>query len=783
MSVTELQVQVPGGDPATPERVIEGRGQARLTWQRLRRDKIAVASALVILIMAGLALAAPAFAALLGHGVTQQFPNTGISATGTPVGPSSTFPLGADELGRDLLVRILYGARVSLAVGVITTVLGTVAGVAVGLTAGYFGGWIDMTLSRFIDAVLAFPFIVLGLALAAVLGPSLPVVIGVITFFTWAGIARIVRGQTISIREKEYIEAARSLGAGSGRIMFTDIMPNLLGPVLVLATLAIPSAIIFEATLSFLGLGVQPPTASWGNILAGAQNYYSVAWWYLLFPALALLITTLAFNLLGDGIRDALDPSTERLFAGAGRKRRRRRRARPAGTVLSPPAPSTVPAPGHDQQPDPERLPVTAHTARPARPVGPVPSPAARPAPSSAAPSRVAAAAPPTGAAATGSGGPAQAAGSATPSPAAPSAATAGPPPSAPSAATAGPPPSASRGASKPDGVWRRLLSGRAPALAGFLVRRTVAGIVVLWVVSLTTFLLFFTRPPLSVARSMAGKEPTAAQLDQIVRQLGLDQPIPQQYWHFLVRLLHGNFGYSYANSEPVSTIMAQDLPRTASVVVGGVVLWLVAGIAVGVLSATRARSLFDRLATVGVLAGLSLPTFVLGQLLLWGVFLQLNKHGFTWIQDGYVGPTQSLSGWFGCMILPWITVATVSAAVYSRLTRGSLLDTLSEDYIRTARAKGLSERRVVFRHGMRSALTPVVSQLGIDVGTLLGGVVITETVFGIGGIGQDSVQAIVQGNLPVIIGFVLLATLFVVVANIVVDLCYTLLDPRVRIS
>jgi peptide/nickel transport system permease protein len=319
--------------------------------------------------------------------------------------------------------------------------------------------------------------------------------------------------------------------------------------------------------------------------------------------------------------------------------------------------------------------------------------------------------------------------------------------------------------------------------LTTFLIRRVVAGIIVLWVVSLGTFLLFFTRPALSVARSMAGKEPTAAQLHQITRQLGLDQPITSQYWHFLVRLLHGNLGYSYANSEPVTTILSQDLPRTASVVVGGVVLWLIAGIGVGVLSATRARSLFDRLATLGVLTGLSLPTFVLGQLLLLGVFLQLNKHGFTWIQDGYVGPTQSLSGWFGHMILPWITIATVSAAVYSRLSRGSLLDTLSEDYIRTARAKGLSERRVIFRHAMRSAMTPVVSQLGIDIGTLFGGAVITETVFSINGIGQDSVQAIVQGNLPVIIGFVLIAALFVVAANIVVDFCYTLLDPRVSIS
>ena len=181
------------------------------------------------------------------------------------------------------------------------------------------------------------------------LGPSLPVVIGVISFFAWSGIARVVRGQTISLRQRDYIEAARSLGAGPLRIMFTEILPNLIGPVLVLATLSIPSAIIFEATLSFLGLGVQPPTASWGNILAGAQNYYSVAWWYLVFPALALLITTLAFNILGDGIRDALDPGTERLLARRGRRGRRRRRPRQA----APPGAhaSSSPGPPADHRP------------------------------------------------------------------------------------------------------------------------------------------------------------------------------------------------------------------------------------------------------------------------------------------------------------------------------------------------------------------------------------------------------------------------------------------------
>jgi peptide/nickel transport system permease protein len=279
--------------------------------------------------MVFMAVAAPLFASITGHGPDQTFPNTGITIDGLPTGPGHVFWLGADEQGRDVFVRILYGARISLFVGIVTTLIGTILGVAVGMTAGYFGGIIDALLARFIDAVLAFPFVVLGLSLAVVFGPSLVIVMAVITFYAWAAIARIVRGQTLSIKEKEYIEAARSIGASPWRIMAFDILPNLLAPVLVLATLSIPAAIIFEATLSYLGLGVQPPTPSWGNMLADAQTYYTTAWWYLLFPALALLITTLAFNLLGDGIRDAMDPRTERLFA-AGRRRRQGRRRWPA---------------------------------------------------------------------------------------------------------------------------------------------------------------------------------------------------------------------------------------------------------------------------------------------------------------------------------------------------------------------------------------------------------------------------------------------------------------------
>ena len=309
-------------DPAVPDATelegesrIQGRSPARLAWERLRRDRAAMVSFVVIVLIALVAIGAPLLAALVGHGPNDQYRDIGLTPQGLPKGPTSTFLLGTDDLGRDLLVRIAYGSRISLLVGVVSTLISVVFGVVVGVVAGYLGGRVDTVIALIIDVVLSIPFLLAGIAIVSIVGPSLTVTIIVIAFFSWSSIARIVRGQVLSIREREYVEAARSLGASDWRIMFVDVLPNVLAPVIVYTTLLIPLAIVSEATLSFLGLGVPAPTATWGGMLDGSLQYYRVAWWYLLFPGLALLITTLAFNIFGDGVRDAFDPRTDRLFA------------------------------------------------------------------------------------------------------------------------------------------------------------------------------------------------------------------------------------------------------------------------------------------------------------------------------------------------------------------------------------------------------------------------------------------------------------------------------------
>jgi peptide/nickel transport system permease protein len=302
-------------DPEAGERLdgkvaVLGRSPWRLVLLRLRRDKVAVGSVAVIVGIALLAILAPLIAHATGHGPNDPDYIHGLSPDGIPLGPNRHYLLGTDDLGRDILVRIAYGARISLLVGVVATAAAIAIGIVIGLSAGYFGGIVDTILSRFMDVVLSLPFLILAIALVSISGPSLWISIGVIAFFSWATVGRVVRGQTLSLKEREFVEAARSLGAGELRVMFGEILPNLLAPVIVYATLLIPAAIVFESTLSFLGLGIVAPTASWGNMLSESLNYFQVAWWFVVFPGAALLLTTLAFNLLGDSVRDALDPVT-----------------------------------------------------------------------------------------------------------------------------------------------------------------------------------------------------------------------------------------------------------------------------------------------------------------------------------------------------------------------------------------------------------------------------------------------------------------------------------------
>jgi peptide/nickel transport system permease protein len=314
--VSPSHVSEEGTLALSPEaaRRIEGRSPWRLAFERLKRDRAAMISLVVIVLIVAMAVFAPFVASITGHGVDTQYNRIGRTPDGLPVGPSGTFVLGTDDLGRDVLVRIAYGARISLFIGVVATVITVTFGTIVGLAAGYFGKIVGTVLARLIDIMLAIPFLMFAIALASVFQPSIKVVIIVLAIFSWSSIARIVRGQVLSIREREYVEAARSMGASPWRIMFVDILPNVIAPLIVYTTLLIPATIVGEASLSFLGVGIQAPTADWGQMISESQQYYQVAWWFLVFPSLALLITTLAFNIFGDGVRDAFDPRADRMF-------------------------------------------------------------------------------------------------------------------------------------------------------------------------------------------------------------------------------------------------------------------------------------------------------------------------------------------------------------------------------------------------------------------------------------------------------------------------------------
>ncbi|MCL8000420.1 ABC transporter permease [Brucella sp. 21LCYQ03] len=289
---------------------VKQRSPLELTLRRLMRDKASLAALLFIVLLVIFASCAPLIEAATGHSPIEQYRTTGLSEMGLPVAPNAEFVLGTDHLGRDVLVRLAYGARISLLVGVLASLAAAFIGLTVGLIAGYVGGTTDMLLSRFMDLIMSVPFLLCALALVSVFGPSLGLSVGVIVFFSWTTMGRVIRAEVSTLRHREFVEASRSLGAGPLSIMLRDILPNLSVPIIVYTTMMIPSSVVFEATLSFLGLGIVPPTPSWGGMLADAANnsIYLVAWWLVIFPGFALLLTTLAFNILGDGLRDALDP-------------------------------------------------------------------------------------------------------------------------------------------------------------------------------------------------------------------------------------------------------------------------------------------------------------------------------------------------------------------------------------------------------------------------------------------------------------------------------------------
>ena len=306
---------------------VAARSPFQLFWRRLRTDRVALAAAALIVLLVLMAILAPLIVKLVGarppNQQSDKYFSLGKVGVPSPTGPSSKNLFGVDPLGRDLFSRVVYGARVSLEIALAATALSVAIGLVVGLFAGYFRGWVDTVLSRLVDVLLAFPILLLGIGIASacslgrgclggLIKPGLGVVILVISFVNWTYIARIVRGQVLSLREREFVEAARSLGASHMRIMFREILPNLVAPLIVYATLIIPQNILFEAALSFLGVGVQPPDPSWGKMIADATGVFDTAWWFMVFPGIALLVTVLAFNLVGDGLQDALDSRTGR---------------------------------------------------------------------------------------------------------------------------------------------------------------------------------------------------------------------------------------------------------------------------------------------------------------------------------------------------------------------------------------------------------------------------------------------------------------------------------------
>ena len=317
-----------------------------------------------------------------------------------------------------------------------------------------------------------------------------------------------------------------------------------------------------------------------------------------------------------------------------------------------------------------------------------------------------------------------------------------------------------------------------------FLLRRLAFGLLTIWLITLAVFVLFYLATPGDPALMFAGEFATADQVAMVRARLGLDQPIHIQYLRYMWALLHFDFGMSFVNQEEVLTTIVRRMPATISLALGSVGVWLLIAIPAGIFSARRAGTAADRLITMTALAGMSFPTFVVGTLLFYVLFFLLTNAGYPLFPSGgFVPITRDPGEWLRHMLLPWATLAVVGTGTYTRIARGSMLETLNQDYVRTARAKGLGERRIMYKHALPPALTPVMTLIGLDLGGLLGGTIITERIWGLNGVGSLAVQAIETGDLPVIMGTVLIAALFVVVANLCVDILQAVRDPRVRLS
>jgi peptide/nickel transport system permease protein len=317
-----------------------------------------------------------------------------------------------------------------------------------------------------------------------------------------------------------------------------------------------------------------------------------------------------------------------------------------------------------------------------------------------------------------------------------------------------------------------------------YVVRRVLWGAALLLIVSFLTFVIFYVFPSADPAALRAGRSATPQLIAQIRHQLGLDRPLYEQYWIYVKGIVtHFDLGFSYQNNESVRTQILSRLPATISLAAGAFVIWIVAGLSTGIISALRPRSRLDRLTMGGALVAISAPVYWLG---LVALFVFAKGTGRLQLLGGagsYVPLTQDPGQWLSSLVLPWFVLAAAFAAFYARMARANMIETLGEDYIRTARAKGLSERRVVVRHALRNALTPIVTIAGLDIGMLLGGAVLTETVFNIPGVGRFAYDSIINSDLPSIQGTVLFGAFFIILANLVVDLVYAWLDPRVRYS